>query len=293
MQGLTQEQIFLLEQARQVWTDRAQAKALGLPWQEETITDILIRNIRLSYPGSVDVIPFSKPLEGESGADWLISFMDANESISATILVQAKRLDDCERGYPDIDRLIGKRTPPVRQIDQLISTARAHGIPAIYAFYNHVGDPARVPRTCRSLPGSAPEHLYSFGISISAAEAVRAKLPDKTFDSHGRDSIPFHCLLCSRGSTMRGSGGSPKAMVRALREQLGLRRRRVRTSQDGSGAGTLGFLTGANPLVLQARTARAALAEGVHPAEFGLPEVAGMIVLTDGENRLKVRSPHG
>jgi hypothetical protein len=218
VQGLTQEQIFLLEQARQVWTDRAMAKAAGVPWQEETITDILIRNIRLSYPGSIDVIPFSKPLEGESGADWLLSFMNVDESVSATMLVQAKRLDNREIEYPDIDRLIGKRQPPVQQIDQLIATAEAHNIPALYAFYNHVGDPARVPRTCGSLPQGAPEHVHAFGISIAAAEAVKAKLPDKTFDQHRSDSIPFHCLFAAEVNRRAG----PAALRRRFSEHFAI-----------------------------------------------------------------------
>jgi hypothetical protein len=290
MQGLTQEQIFLLEQARQVWADRAVAKAAGVPWQEETITDILIKNIRLSYPGHVEVIPFSKPIEGESGADWLLSFINSDQTVSATMLVQAKRLDDAERDYPGIGRRIGEREPPELQIDQLIATARTHSIPALYAFYNHVSDPTRVSHLCASLPHDAAEQLHGFGISIAAASAVKAKLPDQTFDRHQPDSIPFHCLLCTKAASMRGTGGSPAAILKALREKLGLRRRRIKAGDDKGGPDTLGFLTDTNPVVSRARAARSALAEGVPPAEFGLPAVAGLIILTDGENPLKTRS---
>ena len=110
--GLTKEQTALLREARAVWTDLEEAKKLKTPWQEETITDILIRNLRRAYPGTIDVIAFNKPLEGESGADWIWSFVDTGGTASATMLVQAKRLHDNERRYCGVNRNIGKRTPP-------------------------------------------------------------------------------------------------------------------------------------------------------------------------------------
>ena len=225
--GLTHEQLCLLTEARAVWDDLEEAKALKVPWQEETITDTLIRNLRRSYPGNVEVIPFTKPLEGESGADWLWSFTSADGVTTATMLVQAKRLNNDGVDYPDIIRNIGKRSPPQRQIDQLITVASRYGVPALYAFYNHLDDVTRVTARCGSLGPGDPDHIFGFGISIAVADEVAATLPDQTFDSHKAHSIPLHCLLCTGSAVKRGSGGSPQAIVDNLRDRL-----RVRLSES-------------------------------------------------------------
>lgn len=288
MIGLTAEQRALLEEARNVWRDMEQAKSLAVPWGEEAITTILIRNLRSSYPGDIEVIPFSKPLEGETGADWIWSFENAGASASATMLVQAKRLDDAEARYPDIGRRVGTREPPVLQIEQLLATAAAHAIPAAYAFYNHVSDPTRVPVGCHSLGRHDPDQVAGFGIAIADAGEVKATLPDASFDSHVLHSIPLHCLLCNGDAHMRRIGGSPEAIVRWARDRLTARRSTAVDDAAGPGVGaTLGFLDGPSPLVGLARNARAAMAEGAPPQAFDLPPVAGIVVFRDGKDPYK------
>lgn len=285
MIGLTAEQRAFLTEARNVWRDVGEAKSLDVPWGEETITDILVRNLRRSYPGRVEVIPFSKPLEGETGADWIWSFENAGASESATMLVQAKRLDDAESRYPDIGRRIGTRQPPVLQIDQLLATAAAHAIPAVYAFYNHVSDPKRVPVSCHSLGLQDPDQVAGFGIAIADASEVKSTLPDASFDSHVLHSIPLHCLLCNGGAHLRGIGGSPEAIVRWARHRLTARRSTAVDDAAGPRLGaTLGFLDGPSPLVGLARNARTAMAEGAPPQAFDLPPVAGIVVFRDGKD---------
>lgn len=285
MIGLTAEQRALLTEARNVWRDVGEAKNLDVPWGEETITDILLRNLRRSYPGRVEVIPFSKPLEGETGADWIWSFENARASASATMLVQAKRLNDAEARYPDIGRRVGTREPPVLQIDQLLATAAAHAIPAVYAFYNHVADPKRVPVRCRSLRHYDPDQAAGFGIAIADAGKVKATLPDASFDSHVLHSIPLHCLLCNGGDYRRKMAGSPEAIVRWARDRLTARRSTAVDDAAGPRFGaTLGFLDGPSPLVGLARNARAAMAEGAPPQAFDLPSVAGIVVFRDGKD---------
>lgn len=292
MIGLTNEQLFLLDQACQVWSDLEDSKTMEYPWDEETITNILIKNLRKNYPGKVVVIPFTKPIEGESGADWIWSFVSANGSCTATMLVQAKKLDADEERYCEIMRKIGTRNPPELQIDKLLATANAHSIPALYAFYNHVTDGSRVPVICGTLPKGSPKHISAFGISIARAEDVQANLPHLDFDIHSRDSIPLHCLLCTKGAVKRGAGGSPEAIFAALKHGLSERRRLSReASKVTSEPDQLGFLTEMHPVVTRAVQFRARLAEGVDPREFDLPNVAGVIVVTDGEDDQKFRRP--
>lgn len=283
--GLTNEQAFFLGEANVVWDNLKEAKALGIPWQEETITDILIRNMRRSYPGNIEVIPFNKPLEGESGADWIWSFVSADGSATATMLVQAKRLQNDEIGYSGINRNIGKRTPPQPQIDQLIQVAKNFGIPALYAFYNHLDDQTRVTANCGSLAAGDPNHVFSFGISIADASDVKAALPDQTFNLHKKHSIPLHCLLCTGNSDKRGTGGSPDAIIARLRERLSERLRKSRRRPRAPEA--LGFMTAQHPIVVRARQSKDALAAGTAAGEFDLPDIAGVIVFSDGEDDLK------
>jgi hypothetical protein len=286
--GLTKEQLFLLGEAREVWESLAEAKVLGVPWQEETCTEILIRNLRRSYPGNIEVIPFNKPLEGESGADWIWSFSSVDGSTTATMLVQAKRLDNDGIEYPDIKRNIGSRVPPEPQIDQLIQVASRYGIPALYAFYNHLDDAARVNAVCGSLIAGDRNHVFGFGISIADANDVKAALPNQTFDLHKKHSVALHCLLCTGSSNKRGSGGSPEAIVANLRDRLRVRLSEIRRRPRGPEASD--FMTAEHPVVVRARQSKDALAAGTLAVELDLPDVAGVIVFTDGEDDSKVPS---
>ncbi len=287
MNLLSAQQKFLLEQSRNVWTDREIAKSLSLPWQEETITDILMRNLKRGYPGKVDVIPFSKPLEGEGGADWLWSFVNTNKALSMTMLVQAKRLDDQENEYPDIYRYVGKREPPKRQIDQLIETAQRHSVPAFYAFYNHLSNPAPLLPVCMSLAPSDPDNIIGFGISMAEAIDVRAKMPDKSFATHAAHSIPFHCLLCAAGG-QRGGGSTPGAIVESLRERL---RQRIldgrQAARDAAGPwepDVLGSNQGMHPAVARAMEFQSKLEGKVAETDLDYPGIAGVVILTDLED---------
>ncbi|WP_213980790.1 DUF6615 family protein [Sphingomonas sp. dw_22] len=292
MIGFTKEQLFLLDQASQVWSELADSKALEYPWEEETITNILIKNIRKGYPGKMVVIPFTKAIEGESGADWIWSFVSVNGSSTATMLVQAKKLDDAGKKYREIMHTIGTRKPPELQIDKLLATAKAHNIPALYAFYNHVSDVSRIPISCQSLQPGSPQHMTGFGISIASAESVQANLPHLDFDVHSKDSIPLHCLLCTGNADKRGSGGSPDAIVAVLKQRLSERRRLAReASKVKREPDQLGFLTEMHPVVARAVQFRDRLAEGADPREFDLPDVAGVVVMIDGEDDRKLRRP--
>jgi hypothetical protein len=278
MSTLTAEQVFLLGLSCMVWAKRGAAKVAGLPFNEETITETILLDLTTAYPGNVQVVAFNKSQEATTGADWLWSFVSADGSQSLTILVQAKRLEDREQIYSGIDRNIGKRTPPVRQIDQLLATATAQGVPALYAFYNHLSQTSRVPQTCGSLPPGDPDHIDGFGISIAEAQAVEADLPDETFDTHCGHSIPLHCLLCSAGSGTRPGGGTPELAA------SGIARLRGNIPDGAPSAEALGLRQGLHPLVEYALGLTARRADGIDvPETADVPGIAGVVVLRDEE----------
>ncbi|HRO13210.1 DUF6615 family protein, partial [Amaricoccus sp.] len=224
------------------------------------------------------VIAFNKAREAATGADWLWSFVRADGGQSLTMLVQAKRLEDAEQVYQGINRNIGKRTPPIRQIDQLLATAQSQGVPAIYAFYNHVTSASRVPRKCRSLQSIDPDQVRGFGISLAEASMVAGALPNESFDVHRNHSIPLHCLLCNGGQGTRPAGGTPEMAA------FGLARLRSLASREVHDLGDLGMRLGLHPTVAYALELTARRTDGGDfPARDDLPDIAGVVVLRDTE----------
>jgi hypothetical protein len=282
---LSPEQDCLLQLARMVWQRRGAAKQAGLPLNEETITETFLLDLKTRYPGRVEIVPFSKAKEAQLGADWAWAFISADKHWSITMLVQAKRLDDRERNYKGINRNIGTRSPPVRQIDQLIQTGARYGIPPIYAFYNHLGTASRVPMRCRSINPASIEQLEGWGISIASAYMTKARLPSESFDTHSMHSIPLHCLLCTWGSGDPGPTGSPGPVGHAL-NRLGPP---PPSGSEGIGPGPDRFAPreGLHPIIratlnvaeIENAEEREGMAERL-AEEF--PGVAGAVILRDG-----------
>lgn len=243
MNKLTPEQHLLLQASMDVWSLRGEAKILNSPLGEETVTEILLLQIKSRYPSKrIYVLSFNKKQEGENGADWAWAFQSANGNHVMPMLVQAKILNRQDTDYDEIKRKVGKSG--VRQIDRLISEAEKLQWPAIYAFYNHLDKPSRIPSTCQTISPSSTAMPAAWGISIADAYRVRAKLNDQSFDTHRHHSFPLHCLLCSRGSGSRPHDGSGSAglALKALR--------RIRTWSEDEQSIAEGSLEGSDVLPL-------------------------------------------
>lgn len=219
MYVFTSQQRCLLELSANIWHRRGAAKSCGLRFNEETATEVLLLDLARQFPGSVRVIPFTHSEEAQFGADWAWAFVGPDGRTSQGMLVQAKRLDDRDLEY----RELFKQGRPVGtgsltfQIDRLIASARHFGLPPIYAFYNHLKDPTRVPQeSCGTLYKMANPLPKSWGVAIASAIKVRDAWPVKTYDCHRLHSRPLHCLLCSQGIGLQGSLGSAGAAAEAL-----------------------------------------------------------------------------
>lgn len=227
----TPEQISLLAAARTAWERRRIAKARGLSFGEETITETILMDLAVSFPGRLDIVQFNKHQEGKRGADWAWAFRDATGARNLPMLVQAKLLDMHDQTYPEIARVIGKPKPlvtPVRQIDRLINVADRWGWPALYAFYNHLDDPSRIPDHCQTVPNAGLAMPECWGVSVALAHDVRNALDphkEQRFDIHRLHSMPLHCLLCSIGRGERPADGGPALLQQSLVRLHGLRGR--------------------------------------------------------------------
>ncbi len=230
----TPEQVALLACARTTWDRRRVAKARGLSFGEETITETVLMDLALAFPGHLTIVQFSKNQEAKRGADWAWAFRNAAGTQNLPMLVQAKLLDRRDHVYPEIARFVGKKRPPIRQIDRLIATAGRNRWPALYAFYNHLDDPHRIPNHCATIPNAGLVMPESWGISIALAQDVRDALDpgnDQRFDTHSQHSIPLHCLLCSHGRGERPIAGAPGQVLRSLIQLGGRRGRAVETER--------------------------------------------------------------
>ena len=219
MYSFTAQQHCLLNLSVSIWRRRGAAKRFGLIFNEETATEVFLLELAEHFPGNAIIVPFTHWTEARTGADWAWGFVGPNGRAFQGMLVQAKRLDDGDRVYREVfskSRVRGAK-PPIRQIDRLISSSKLLGLPPVYAFYNHLTDPRRVPKgSCGSLSMISPALPESWGISIASAIAVRKESPVKTFDRHRRHSRPLHCLLCSAGTGTQGPLGSAGAAAEAL-----------------------------------------------------------------------------
>ena len=163
---------------------------MGFPFSEETITETILLDLASQHPGEIRIVPFNKPQEAKVGADWEWCLYNQTKNRFVRMLVQAKVLDNQDQEYAHIDRKIGNTG--IRQIDRLIATAQTRGIPALFAFYNHLGNPKSVPvQRCACF-----NCQDCWGCSVALATATRALLPDKSFHTLREISHPWACLLC-------------------------------------------------------------------------------------------------
>ncbi|MDE0076904.1 MAG: hypothetical protein OXO50_05250 [Caldilineaceae bacterium] len=212
----TAQQHCLLQLSVGVWKRRKAAKRTGLHYNEETVTEGLLLDLQVNFPGEILIVPFTKTREAQMGADWAWAFIGPDGQSNQGMLVQAKRLDDSDRNYKSLYKKNRSKggLPSIHQIDRLINSAKRYRLPPVYAFYNHVDDESRIPDSaCGSLNGPVPE---SWGVSFASAFKVRRAKPDKTFDCHRLHSRPLHCLLCSHGTGERDPQGSPTMAARTL-----------------------------------------------------------------------------
>jgi hypothetical protein len=256
---------------------------------EEAITETILMDLALSYPGRLEVVQFNKHQEGKRGADWAWAFRDASGTKNLPMLLQAKLLDVHDQTYPEIARFIGKKSlKPIRQIDRLINVADKYGWPALYAFYNHLDDVNRIPDHCQTVPNAGLVMPECWGVSVALAHDVRAALDplkDQRFDTHRLHSMPLHCLLCSAALGKHPPGGGPAQVLRTL---VRLQAFRSRASGEGTVPNAFRLRSKLPPLFDRAVAAGRAdneQPEGrrVEALARSYPRLAGVVVMQDAE----------
>lgn len=192
---MTALQMILEDLARDTWNRLHDASDLSIRFGEETITDLLLLDLRRMKPLVAEFIQTNKSQESVSGTDfewWL-----GSDRIGwIRFAVQAKKLDFRSMRYGFTHKVNG-----TFQIDLLERFAKANGATPIYCLYNRPNDldDSKHWHCCQT-----PFERDQMGCTITPSSVVRETLSihgSKNFDyiHQNRRTIPWRCLaLCPK-----------------------------------------------------------------------------------------------
>jgi hypothetical protein len=177
------------------------ARDLSVRFGEETITDIVLLDMKRKNPAQISVIQTPKLDESLKGTDW--EWWIGSDRIGwLRYAVQAKRLHLPSKRYTSLTHVVGGQL----QIDILNNYASANEAIPLYCFYNFVeGNLARGAWNCCQSFEEA-----QLGCTVIPSFVVRRAIEQhgaKNFSwihSH-QQSIPWRCLsMCPRIQSLYG-----------------------------------------------------------------------------------------
>lgn len=163
------------------WDTMATAAALGMPRNEESITEHLLLELAKNCPLRVKVFPFTKRREKKLGADWEWWFHNGPNGIG--MRVQAKRINFHSWRFESLKF----RPHGQAQIDKLINVAAADQLIPLYCLYGSESKSHRSPNLYSD---------YLQACSIIRAENVAALKSNNGTQLMPR-SRPWHQMVCN------------------------------------------------------------------------------------------------
>jgi hypothetical protein len=180
------------KQAEKIWNALTAAQSMGLAYGEETVTDNLLLEVQKAHPREVITVPFWKPQEKFTGADWEWWLTDGRTWFG--LLIQAKRLGRTSHKYEGLKHRVGKERIP--QIELLLKWARDKEIDPLYFFYNHDnGRVGSLPWNCGSMFPS-PAQLGCTVAHAAAVERLLVAQGGAGLPKMSTISNPLRCLVC-------------------------------------------------------------------------------------------------
>ena len=197
--------------SQDTWEHLRDANALSIRFGEETITDLLLLDIKRRALASTKVKQTSKSKESQQGTDfeW---WLGANQIGWMRFAVQAKKLEFKSDRYPGVTH----KVKTDMQIDVLEEYALVNNAVPLYCLYNFTNyvDPSEHWNCCqRSF------QIEQLGCTIAPLSTIRKTIGSrgtKNFDFlHGfGDAIPWRCLaICPRIRKQFYRGRQSSSMV--------------------------------------------------------------------------------
>lgn len=190
------------------------ADRAGFAAHEQALTEVVLTR---AAP-AVRVWVLNQREEARVGADWLWWWQGGGEWFG--VLIQAKRhKPDGGKVWYDFDY----RTRPgqQRQIDRLLHSARALGVPAAYVLYNH---PPIPPTTLVRPTCCTTDEAWRVRLRVAVVSALLARSVIGFEDVVAQHARPIECLTCGRpslglGWTARALDITDPALLALLRQR--------------------------------------------------------------------------
>lgn len=178
------------------WERLRDSRALEINFGEETITDLLLMDLKRKRPSTSRIIQTPKTKEKDKGTDWEW-WIGSDRTSWIRFAVQAKKLHIDSGRYNGLSHKVGSTL----QIDLLERYASANDAVPLYCFYNYV-NPASATMAWRCCQTQVNEPQLACTITplkiVRAAIAVRGKKSFSSIHSHP-ETLPWRCLVgCTR-----------------------------------------------------------------------------------------------
>jgi Family of unknown function (DUF6615) len=181
--------------AGDTWERLQDSQTLEVRFGEETITDLVLLELKRAHAPGIAVLQTNKKAESTQGTDWEW-WLGSNGSGWLRFAVQAKKFDPSSKRYGALGHKVGDDL----QIDLLEKFAAANRAIPFYCLFNFVStiDTKKSWQCCEDL--AVPQ----FGCTLTPASVIREALDNRgcrTFEwvhSHPR-TLPWRCIVkCSR-----------------------------------------------------------------------------------------------
>jgi len=182
------------------WERLRDAGTLRIRFGEETITDLLLLELKRIGSGQIHIIQTPKYVEQTSGTDW--EWWIGQDRLGWwRFAIQAKKLDSNTRRYDGLGHKVGGITPQMELLRQYAEVN--HAIP-LYCFYNYlpglnVSQIAAVWHCCESTPDE--RQLGCTVTSLPIIDQASAFRGRKNFRwiHQWPQTLPWRCLVkCPR-----------------------------------------------------------------------------------------------
>ncbi len=201
------------------WERLRDSRLLEINFGEETITDLLLMDLKRKHPPTSKIIQTPKTKEKDSGTDWEW-WIGSDRTSWLRFAVQAKKLHIDSQRYNGLSHKVGG----VLQIDLLEKYAKANGAIPLYCLYNYTQAAAAAKAWHCCQPNvDAPQ----LACTITTPTIVRGAI-----GSHGAKNfswihshsvtLPWRCLArCARFKRAYVPKASPDVRDQTVAKLLG------------------------------------------------------------------------